>query len=82
MHGPEDADDSPMPIVETTREVIKYLNKGEQRLAAFDAAGYMVMQNVIVCEAGKKNEVIARMSKSLDTLVQVAGGSMGAVQKK
>lgn len=82
MHGPDEDDDSPLPIVETTREVITYLNKGKERLAAFDAAGYMVMNNVIVCEEGKKQDVIERMQKSLDTLVQVPGGSMGGVVKK
>lgn len=82
MHGPDEGDDSPLPIVEAPREVIKYLNKGEARLAAFDAAGYMVMQNVIVCELGKKQDVIERMNKSLDTLVQVTGGSSAPGPKK
>jgi hypothetical protein len=82
MNGPEEGDDSPMPIVETSREVIKYLNKGEARLKAFDAAGYMVMNNVIVCETGHKEDVIERMNKDLDTLVQVTGGSSAPGPKR
>lgn len=73
MNGPEN--DEPMPVVETTRQVIEYLNRGPARLKAFDSVGYMVMQNVIVCELGKKDDVLESFDKSLNTLVQVVGGS-------
>lgn len=81
MSGPESEDD-PMAIVETTREVIEFLNRGQAKLKAFDAAGYMVMNNVIVCEKGKKQDVIDSLNRSLDTFVQVVGGSSAPGQKK
>jgi hypothetical protein len=74
LNGPE-SDEEPMAIIEVSRPVVEYLNKGASRLKAFDSVGYMVMQNVIICQTGQKQAVIDSFNRSLDTLVQVVGGS-------
>lgn len=70
MAGPKEGE--PIPIVETTRDVINYYNRAN--LAGFDQSKYFIMQNVIVCESGNRDLIKSKLSRDLDNLKQVTGG--------
>ena len=62
------SEDGAMPIVETTMPVIQHYNKEKGMLDGFNRAGYFVLRNVIVCQEGKKEEVRAKLQRSLDSI--------------
>lgn len=66
MNGPKD--DEVLPIIETSRECIEFYHRSPEKMKSFDYAGYFILDNVIVCENGKTEDVKAKMSTTSDEL--------------
>lgn len=62
MQGPEEG--FPMPVVETTPEVIHYYNKG--RLDSVTGCGYFILEDVMICETGTKEELKKKLDITMD----------------
>lgn len=54
----------PLPMVEAPSVVIKYYNK--DKYSAVEKLGYFIMNGVIVCLEGRKEDVRKALNRSLD----------------
>jgi hypothetical protein len=82
MNGAEETEHGvdPMPIVETELSVIQHYNK--KNMKGFEAAGYFILRDVIVCERGKKDSVREKLHKNLDGFIGVAPPGAVDMRKK
>lgn len=62
MAEPEEG--MPLPVVETTPEVVAYYNKSS--MVGVREAGYFILEGVLVCEKGKKEDLKKSFSQSVD----------------